>query len=89
MTWMSYIVGRYEFVPADLSGPLGMEITGTPESAQKTLTGFDYAYVCHVDDAFREKYGILFENQDEIAEKTLYRVSAEGESVTLVKELRQ
>jgi len=49
----------------------------------KTLSGFTYVYLFNVDDRFINDYGQLFENINDIKNKTLYSVNKIGDSVTL------
>ena len=49
------------------------------------MTGFTYVYIFKADEIFKQTYGELFENSENIKNKTLYRVEIEDNTVTLME----
>ena len=47
--------------------------------------GFTYVYIFKADEIFKQTYGELFENSENIKNKTLYRVEIEDNTVTLME----
>ena len=48
-------------------------------------SGCEYVYCFYVDEMFHQDYSMLFENPEEIADRTLYRIIRNENSLTLEK----
>ena len=82
-TYRTYVCNRYEFMPVELEAPCGMLLEDSPEDVAAALADYEYAYCFDADEAFIQAYGALFENPDDIADRTLYRVVREEDGVRL------
>ena len=82
-----FLINRYEFMPAKLETPCWFWIEHSPEEICEKLmqSGCEYVYCFYVDEMFHQDYSMLFENPEEIADRTLYRIIRNENSLTLEK----
>ncbi|SHN64325.1 hypothetical protein SAMN02745247_02790 [Butyrivibrio hungatei DSM 14810] len=64
----------------DNNGPIECTVE---ELSNEIAEKYNYVYIQSIDDDFELKYGTLFDNPDEIKEKSVYEVEREGKKVSL------
>ncbi|MBP3647365.1 MAG: hypothetical protein J6K55_13195 [Clostridia bacterium] len=82
-----YLINRYELMPTRLEKPCDYWIQQPVEHIRDALmnSGCEYVYCFLTDEAFERDFASLFENPEDIASRTLYRIIRNGNDFTLQK----
>ena len=81
------VIVQFGAEPVAVTSALGYDLKQDVVSAEAwraaLLEGYDYVALCRLNADFAESYGSLFENPEEIADHTLYRVDRQSGRLSL------
>lgn len=84
------VIVQFGAEPISVGSALGHSLNPEETSAEAwrsaLLEGYDYVALCQLDENFVESYGSLFENKEEIADHTLYRLDRQKGLLSRVQE---